>query len=261
MFNFIIVMSLHPALAFSKLIESGRTDLALSIVNVLGFFVFTLTAYLVTASPFISVLSIYQSVTKRLNFNIDELASEISYSEDGFSMDVINEVLNLFKTIKVTKEHFSLPMLILVIFGVVGITGGVYLIIDTAMNPMMSSLMKGVYLSIFASFYFCSSLLPIILIYPSEEIKHKVSILKDAVSLMETNEEATHEFQGKTHKETYIRNWMAEKLGGFQGFDMGGFAVLGKPLLGSIVATTLTYLIVLVRFKISEKPQVESLQD
>ena len=248
-------MGFHPALSFVKLIESGREDLAWSFVNLFGSLMYTLTAFLGNASAIISMLSIYQSLTNRLKLQIDELIDELSTSDDGFSIDKIIEILDLFMMIKITDEHFSFPMLFLIIQDVVSIIGGVYLFIDTAMNPTISSLMKGVNLLIYTSYLFSAVMVLLILNYPSEVIRLKIFKLKDVLSLIETNEEVKHEFQDKSHNETHIRNWMVEKLGTFQGFDMGGFSVLGKSLLGSIVTNTLTYLIVLVQFKISERPQ------
>ena len=45
-----------------------------------------------------------------------------------------------------------------------------------------------------------------------------------------------------------------EKINSFQGFNACGFFTLGKPLLTSIIANFITYMIVLIQFKMAEKP-------
>ena len=59
------------------------------------------------------------------------------------------------------------------------------------------------------------------------------------------------EINGNFHLESYARENLIETLSEFQGFDACGFATLGKPLLSSIFANFITYLIILIQFKIS----------
>ena len=57
---------------------------------------------------------------------------------------------------------------------------------------------------------------------------------------------------GKNHLEDYARTIVISKMEKFQGFEAGGFVKLGKPFLSSIFANFITYLIILLQFKISE---------
>ena len=46
-----------------------------------------------------------------------------------------------------------------------------------------------------------------------------------------------------------------EKINSFKGFNACGFFTLGKPLLTSIIANFITYMIVLIQFKMAENPK------
>ena len=67
------------------------------------------------------------------------------------------------------------------------------------------------------------------------------SIISD--DLVEINE--------KYYPEAYARNRLIGMLDEFQGFDVYGYATLGKPLITSMFANFITYLIILIQFKIS----------
>ena len=60
---------------------------------------------------------------------------------------------------------------------------------------------------------------------------------------------------GKVQSIQFTRDLMAHELGCFIGFDAGGFMILNKNLLSGITSNFITYLIVLVQFKTSEKSQ------
>ena len=47
------------------------------------------------------------------------------------------------------------------------------------------------------------------------------------------------------------KDQMIEKINSFQGFNACGFFTLGKPLLTSIIANFITYMIVLIQFKMA----------
>ena len=65
-----------------------------------------------------------------------------------------------------------------------------------------------------------------------------------------------HEFVfgegGQLQDARFARNLLVNEFQDFRGFDGLGYFTLGKPLLTSITANILTYLIVLIQFKISE---------
>ena len=76
---------------------------------------------------------------------------------------------------------------------------------------------------------------------------------KDCLDLGYCTENQTVYVHKKKYMATYIRNLIVEKLVAFDGFEVGGFFTLKKKLFTSISANFVTYLIVLVQFKLSEK--------
>jgi len=57
---------------------------------------------------------------------------------------------------------------------------------------------------------------------------------------------------GKVTNIEHAKNRIISGLDAFQGFHGDGYFILGKELLTSIVANFVTYLIILVQFKVSE---------
>ena len=57
-------------------------------------------------------------------------------------------------------------------------------------------------------------------------------------------------------------NWqsiMIERINSFEGFDAYGFFTLGKPHLTSVAANFITFIIVLIQFKIAEVPKPDQI--
>ena len=84
----------------------------------------------------------------------------------------------------------------------------------------------------------------------SEDIKQKMRKRKQGISDLVISDNIV-EINGKFHPESYARTHLINIMTEFQGFDVYGFATLGKPFLSSIFATFMTYLIILIQFKIS----------
>ena len=84
----------------------------------------------------------------------------------------------------------------------------------------------------------------------SEEIKLGMLNLKDTLGgLIVSN--GVIEIDGRFQSEAYARGYLINKVAEFQGLDANGYVTLGKPLLTSIFASFITYLIILVQFEIS----------
>ena len=87
----------------------------------------------------------------------------------------------------------------------------------------------------------------------SEQIKQNMANLQDTIANMPISEGAgLVEMYGNYHSEEYARTILVNKMSKFLGFDAGGFFTLGKPLLNSIFINFITYIIILIQFKITE---------
>lgn len=160
-----------------------------------------------------------------------------------------------FGVIKITKlvsRSLSFQFLILMLQSISLFICCIYNAIDMAINPNAPLFFKiwATTLQIDMLLLFLCYIL--LINFPSEAVKNKMKDLRHLALSLNTSEDSKMEIDGQIYTETYARTWLVDQLNEFQGFDMGGFANLGKPLLGSIVANTLTYLIVLIQFKLNE---------
>ena len=53
---------------------------------------------------------------------------------------------------------------------------------------------------------------------------------------------------------SYARQKVLHDLGKFQGYTGGGYFTLGKSLLSTLISNFVTYLIILIQFRLSESP-------
>ena len=105
------------------------------------------------------------------------------------------------------------------------------------------------YVSYIAGFLY-SALILWILNVESDDIKQSLQSIKQKIGDLVVAESFV-EINGKYHLETYARSHIISMLNEFQGMDAYGYVTLGKPLLTSIFANFITYLIILIQFKIS----------
>ena len=95
-------------------------------------------------------------------------------------------------------------------------------------------------------------LLTIIAIF-SQCIKDSIDDIKNTILDIEINE--FHQvciLDGKLSHIEHAKERLISGLDAFQGFHGDGYFTLGKELLTSIVANFVTYLIILVQFKVSD---------
>ena len=57
---------------------------------------------------------------------------------------------------------------------------------------------------------------------------------------------------------SYARQKVLHDLDKFQGYTGGGYFTLGKSLLSTLISNFVTYLIILIQFKLSESPSDDS---
>ena len=86
----------------------------------------------------------------------------------------------------------------------------------------------------------------------SQIIKDSIDGIKNDILDLDINEDQVCIIDGNVRKLKHVKKRIVSGLDGFQGFHGNGYFTLGKELLTSIVANFVTYLIILVQFKVSE---------
>ena len=86
----------------------------------------------------------------------------------------------------------------------------------------------------------------------TQDIKDSIHGIKNAILALDLNPEERVIIDGSTIRLKHLQERTASGLTEFQGFHGDHYFVLGKPLLTSISANFITYLIILVQFKVSE---------
>ena len=86
----------------------------------------------------------------------------------------------------------------------------------------------------------------------TQDIKGDIHGIKVAILDLDIHPDDLWTSNGKTLRVQHWQKRIAFGLGEFQGFHGNNYFVLGKPLLTSITANFITYLIILVQFKVSE---------
>ena len=86
----------------------------------------------------------------------------------------------------------------------------------------------------------------------TQEIIDSIYGVKRAILDLDINPEEIVTVNGSSMRIKHLQERTASGLNEFQGFHGDHYFVLGKPLLTSISANFITYLIILVQFKVSE---------
>ena len=88
----------------------------------------------------------------------------------------------------------------------------------------------------------------------SENIKDGLQGIKHHIWSLHVSSENFGTIEGNILSEAHAQNRLISLLDEFKGFDANGYATLGKPLLSSIFANFITYVIILIQFRISVNP-------
>ena len=164
------------------------------------------------------------------------------------SQTVLENAIKIWKTVRMSSDVLSSNSLILVLNALIMLICESYLCMDYALSSANQSTALLCASNIFGALAAVLALW--ILNGQSEEIKQIVSNLKDTLGDIVVSN-AIIQMDGRFHSEVYARGHLINKLAEFQGLDAYGYATLGKPLLTSVFANFITYLIILIQFKIS----------
>ena len=92
----------------------------------------------------------------------------------------------------------------------------------------------------------------VLVILVSSNINRKVKSLNEELMKMDIQDNSFLMHDGKLKSANQARAHINLVLSDFQGFNGNGFFVLNRPFLSSLVSNFLTYIIILVQFRISE---------
>ena len=196
---------------------------------------------------FVLMLSQFFILYFQLCYNIKNLL--IDFKMDGKrSAEVLKFASKINKSVRMTSSFFSVQCFTFIAMALILMISNAYLLLDYALSSKTSE-----YWCVQATFFFgslCSALVLWILNKQSEDIKQDLEKLKEDIRNISVIDDFV-EINGNFHLESYARQNLIDTLSEFQGFDACGFVTLGKPLLSSIFANFITYLIILIQFKIS----------
>ena len=185
--------------------------------------------------------------------NVKLIMKSFDFNEMTSSRTVLENTVKMLKTVRMSSTVLSSLSLILTLNALILLICDTYLFMDYALSSANQ------FESILCTQNISGALSAILTLWilngQSEEIKQIISKLKDTLGDLVVSD-GTIQMDGRFHSESYARGHLINKLAEFQGFDAYGYATLGKPLLTSVFSNFITYLIILIQFKISiDKPE------
>ena len=238
----VIAIVLGVVLPMLDLIGESQNELRSLIIALIFFWVLSM------------LLGSYSAIFQGLILHL-QLCSNVKMIMKTFDFNemtgrtVLENASKMFKTITMSSDSLSSQSLILVLNMLIILICQSYLFMDFAQDPANEFGLFQCSQNIFGAL--ASSVALWILNSQSEEIKQSVSKLKNTLGDLEISD-GIIQIDGRFHSEAYARGHLTNKLAEFQGLDANGYATLGKPLLTSVFATYITYLIILIQFKMSE---------
>ena len=155
---------------------------------------------------------------------------------------VVNQCLDAIKATEIADKAFSKQFFAIFSLALLGQLGFVYSLITSFFLSMNNLTLPLIFYAL-ANVCFSLVLKKIVIFsnHQSQKIIDNYKLLEEAI-LSDT-------FPGEKSKKELV----LFKLRGFKGFTANGYFNLGKPLMSSITGNMLTYLVILVQFKLSEK--------
>ena len=245
-FGFILMQVITNVLGFIL----PMLDLIGESQNELRFLIIALMFFLILSLLVGTYSTIFQGLILHLQLcsNIKMIMKSVDFNEMTGRI-VLEKASKMLKTVTMSSDAISSQSLILVLIMLLILICQSYLFMDYALDHTNLSESFHCADNLFGAL--ASSVALWILNAQSEEIKQSVSKLKNTLGDLEISD-GIIQIDGRFHSEAYARGHLTNKMAEFQGFDANGYATLGKPLLTSVFATYITYLIILIQFKMSE---------
>ena len=251
LFGFVLMHAITNSLAFGlpmlDFLGDGRNDLKTLTIAFIFYFIPAILA---------SFFPLFQGLILHLQLcsNVKMIMNKSDFDGMTCSQTVLENAIKIWKTVRMSSDVLSSNSLILVLNALIMLICESYLCMDYALSSANQSTALPCASNIFGALAAVLALW--ILNGQSEEIKQIVSNLKDTLGdIVVSNGKI--QMDGRFHSEVYARGHLINKLAEFQGLDAYGYATLGKPLLTSVFANFITYLIILIQFKISIDQPVE----
>ena len=173
-----------------------------------------------------------------------------SFQVNRQNLGSLKAIWTLMDGIDIINEYFSLICFTMLLHSLILVIGLAYMIIDEFMGIESNQINYPVIMMIF-SLIFRNVFYLVVYNFESEDIKRTVKDLSKYVMKykpMDVNMVFTDE-QISDH---LVKTIILKTIDDFEGFDGLGFFNLGKPLLTSIFANFVTYLIILMQFRLTE---------
>ena len=201
----------------------------------------------------------YMQITSKLITWTRYVAQNIKHNEQT----EVQNALPLLECVFLAKNMFARPLFIIVL----GAMTNLILIIYTSIShfidmELISSIrsFESFIANAFGNISICVMLCIFLYITndASQSLTNAMSELKSTVMNMPMNENETVIVDGIEHSSVYARFVIVERFSSFKGFTGCEFFDLGRPMLSTVTSNFITYLIILLQFKLSMSPQVEN---
>ena len=204
-------------------------------------------------SPILVFYYIYGEISRGLEEWILSITNELKVTQK-FKNSQFNACRKLLIALKRSASALSFNIFVTLSVSLILLTTVTYMTIDYFLShaDFTSSGVILVFIG-YVSLVMKFAYIVWIFNHDSEHLCDQVKLLKNTLDEVYIED---HEFLfgegGQLQDARFARNLMVNQFQDFRGFDGLGYFTLGKPLLTSITANMLTYLIVLIQFKISE---------
>ena len=206
-----------------------------------------------------SFLVTYMQVTSKLITWTTNLTDSIK-SED---MADIQKALPLLDCVFLAKDIFARPLFIVVIGAMTNLILLIYTSISHLIDIERISSIRS-FESFIANAFGNISICVILCIFlyitndASQLLTDAIRDLKSTIMNMPMNENESVIVDGVEHSSAYARFVIVERISCFKGFTGCKFFDLGRPMLSTVTSNFMTYLIILLQFKLSMSPPNEN---
>lgn len=227
LYGIIIAMQLKLFLSSVGLTLIYVESNELSTLEIIGSIISSILLMIWLFAPLISFIIIIADISFVLIYWFKQSCQSMDFQECQQAIQALKKANNVL-------SGYLFPIICMMLLGITtNVYAGISIVFKHGFASGSINIMSIAYAIFFINYIF--------IIYYLNNLSF--SVLKEV--------DAFREAFVQTCQSTHLR--MIWTLDAFKGFDCSGFFVLGRPLFTSITATFMTYVIILIQFKLAEK--------
>ena len=192
---------------------------------------------------------VYYILYLQLCYNIKKAMKQLDMNEKKSEL-VLKNTHQLIENVKLTSKFLSPYCIVIILILLFSLIFSIYNIFAIHLNPINTIKMALIWMILVS--LFVGSLFSLwVLNSQSEDIKQGLKNIKDKIQYLVISDDGFIEIKGNILSEAYARRLIISLLDEFKGFEVFGYATLGKPYQSTLLVLVVSYVAIMMKLHLS----------